>query len=82
MSEKLKIRIRPGLLERLKRISGITSDETFARAIGTSRATLVEIRAGRRVPSMPFAVGVASAFGLGLSEVVVWESEESAAPAA
>lgn len=67
------IRVRPGLLERLKTNSGITNDDAFAGAIGTSRSTLVAVRDGNREPSIGFAVGVARAFGLGLSEVVIWE---------
>lgn len=77
------IKVRPGLLERLKENSGITSDEAFARTIGVSRQTLIATRNGEREPSIGFAVGVAQAFGLGLSEVVVWEDERKAeAPAA
>lgn len=67
------IKVRPGLLDRLKENSGITSDEAFARTIGVSRQTLIATRSGEREPSIGFAVGVAQAFGLGLSEVVVWE---------
>lgn len=73
----VKIQIRPGLLDRLKKISGLVSDEAFARAIGTSRATLINVRNGEREPSMAFAVGIAQAFGLGLSEIVVWKEQES-----
>ncbi|WCZ37828.1 helix-turn-helix transcriptional regulator [Corynebacterium jeddahense] len=77
------IKVRPGLLERLKENSGITSDEAFARTIGVSRQTLIATRNGEREPSIGFAVGVAQAFGLGLSEVVVWEDEQKTeAPAA
>lgn len=68
--------IRPGLLSRLKRNSGLNSDEAFAAAIGTSRQTLVDVRAGKREPSMAFAIGVAKAFGLGLGEVVTWDTQE------
>ncbi|VZH84155.1 helix-turn-helix transcriptional regulator [Corynebacterium rouxii] len=75
----VKIRIRDGLIERLRNMSGITSDEAFARTIGTSRSTLVDVKSGEREPSLAFAVGIAQAFGLGLSEIVVWESTETAA---
>ena len=61
--------IREGLLDRLKQQSGIKSDDAFARLIGTSRATLARYKAGEEV-SMRVAVGVATAFGLGLGEVV------------
>lgn len=61
--------IRDGLLDRLKIQAGIKSDDSFARLIGVSRATLARYKAGEEV-SMRAAVGVAMAFGLGLGEVV------------
>lgn len=67
-TQEPKIMIRPGLLDRLKTLSGLTNDDAFAGAIGTSRSTLVAVRDGRREPSLGFAVGIAKAFGLGLSE--------------
>lgn len=72
----VKIKIRDGLIDRLRNLSGITSDEAFARTIGTSRSTLADVKAGDREPSLAFAVGIAEAFGLGLSEIVVWEPME------
>lgn len=74
----VKIKIRDGLIDRLRTLSGITSDEAFARAIGTSRSTLADVKNGDREPSLAFAIGTADAFGLGLSEIVVWESTETA----
>lgn len=76
------IRVRDGLLQRLKTNAGIANDEAFAQLIGTSRKTLVDVRDGHREPSIGFAVGVADAFGLGLSEVVVWEKSEQKEPEA
>lgn len=73
------IRVKPGLLQRLKKNAGISSDEAFSDLIGTSRKTLVDVRDGHREPSIGFAVGVAKAFGLGLSEVVEWENTSSVA---
>lgn len=61
--------IRPGLLDRLKAQSGITSDDAFARTIGVSRATLHRLRSGEE-PTLRTIVGIAHAFGLGLGEVV------------
>ncbi|MCX7542329.1 helix-turn-helix transcriptional regulator [Corynebacterium sp. P5848] len=82
MTHKVEIRIREGLLERLRMNSGIKNDEAFAAAIGTSRATLFAVREERREPSLAFAVGVARAFGLGLSEVVEWKEVETESVAA
>lgn len=75
----VKIKIRDGLIDRLRNMSGITSDEAFARTIGTSRSTLVDVKTGEREPSLAFAIGIAQAFGLGLSEIVTWETETTAA---
>lgn len=76
-SGKTKVMVRPGLLARLKRNSGIDTDDAFAAAIGTSRSTLVRIRDRGEEPSMGFAVGVAKAFGLGLGEIVTWQDADS-----
>lgn len=74
------VMIRPGLLERLKTNSGIRDDESFARTIGMSRATLNRLRNGEE-PSLRAIVGIAQAFGLALGEVVevVQTQQEKAA---
>jgi len=64
------VKVRPGLLDRLKDNSGIRSDEAFARVIGVSRATLARLRTGEE-PSLRAAVGIAQAFDLALGEVLV-----------
>ena len=71
--------IRPGLLDRLKKYSGIQDDEAFARTIGISRATLNRVRSGQDEPSTKVIVGIASAFGLGLGEVATYVSDDDAA---
>lgn len=71
-----RVVIRPGLLDRLKRNSGVADDESFARLIGTSRATLNRVRAGE-APSMGFAAGIVTAFGLGFGEVVVLAEDDA-----
>lgn len=76
-ASKTKAMVRPGLLARLKRNSGIDSDDAFAAAIGTSRSTLVRVRDRGEEPSMGFAIGVAKAFGLGLGEIVTWDDVDS-----
>lgn len=73
MPQEIQVRVRPGLLDRLKKNADIGSDEAFARLIGSSRATLDQVRKGEREPSMAFAVGVCKAFKLGLGEVVEWD---------
>lgn len=74
------VKIRPGLLDRLKDNSGIRSDEAFARMIGVSRATLTRLKAGEE-PSLRAAVGVAQAFDLALGEVLVVEAVDEAVAA-
>lgn len=70
--------IRPGLIDRLRLQSGVKSDEAFARLIGVSRPTLQRLRAGEE-PTLRSVIGIATAFGLGLGEVVqVVESVEGA----
>lgn len=69
------VRIRPGLLDRLKINSGIHDDESFARVIGVSRATLARVKAGE-APSVGFIAGVARGFGLGLGEVAEVVTDE------
>lgn len=68
------VRIRPGLLDRLKDNAGIRSDEAFARLIGISRATLVRLKEGDE-PSLRTVIGIAHAFGLAMGEVVVVEHD-------
>ena len=76
------IRVRPGLLDRLKDTAGIRSDDAFARLIGISRATLVSIKEGKE-PSLRSVVNIANAFGLAVGEViVVVDASEAAEPIA
>lgn len=62
------IRIKPGIVERLRETRGITSEEAFARLIGSERTTLRRIMAGAQ-PSGAFMAGFCDAFGMGLGEV-------------
>lgn len=62
------IRIKPGIVERLRETRGIGSEEAFARLIGSERTTLRRIMAGAQ-PSGAFMAGFCDAFGLGLGEV-------------
>lgn len=69
------IQLRPGLLDRLKRYSGLETDQALAGAIGVSTDTLMRVRSGKQAPSTQFLVGVAAAFGLSLGEVAEVTSE-------
>ena len=71
--------VRPGLLERLRRMSGVVSDTAFARLIGVSAEELAAV-AGGASPSMRFVAGVSDAFGLSLGEIaIIAESTTTAA---
>ncbi|MDQ1174212.1 putative transcriptional regulator [Microbacterium testaceum] len=72
------IRVRPGLLKRLKDSAGIRNDEAFARLIGISRATLTSINEGNE-PSLRSVVNIANAFGLAVGEVIIVTDADEAA---
>lgn len=61
------IRIKEGLLKRLRVTRQIPTEEIQARMIGVDRVTLRRIDRGA-TPSAGFMAGVAEAFGLGLGE--------------
>ena len=70
--------VRPGLLERLRRMSGVVSDTAFARLIGVSAEDLAAVAAGAP-PSMRFMAGLSDAFGLSLGEIAIVAESTSAA---
>lgn len=74
------IRIRPGLLARLRETRLIPSEDAQARLIGCDRGTLRRVDSGSQ-PSGAFMAGLCEAFGLGLGEAfeVVVEAEAKAA---
>lgn len=61
------IRLKPGLVERLRETRGIPSEEAFARYVGVDRTTLRRVMAGSQ-PSGAFIACFCTAFGLGLGE--------------
>lgn len=65
MSARLKI--KDGLIDRLKETRRIPSDEAFARLCDSHRTTLDRIRDGAQ-PSGSFVAEFCAAFGLGLGE--------------
>ena len=70
--------IRPGLLERLRRMSGVVSDAAFARLLGVGTEELAAVAAGA-APSMRFLAGISDAFGLSLGEIATIEPATAAA---
>jgi len=74
-----RLRIKPGLLERLRTFSGITSDDAQARMLGVDRATINRIKNGEQ-PSAKFMAALCSSYGLGLGEAFeVYEVAEEVA---
>jgi len=60
--------IRPGLLDRLQKYSGIESDAAMARTINVSPETLSRLKVGKS-PSADTIASIAEAFGLSVGEV-------------
>ena len=74
------IRIKDGIVERLRETRGINSEEAFARLIGSERTTRRRIMNGAQ-PSGAFMAGFCDAFGLGLGEVFeIARSEPASKP--
>ncbi len=61
------IRLKPGLIDRLRETRGLPSEEAVARLIGTDRTTLRRIDRGAQ-PSGGFIASFCDAFGLGMGE--------------
>lgn len=62
-----KLRIKPGLLKRLRTIRDLPSEEHQARLMGVDRHTLRRIDAGA-APSAAFMASLCTTFDLGLGE--------------
>lgn len=60
--------LRPGLLDRVQRMSGLATDRALAGAIGVGEDELRAVRAGSS-PSGAFLAGLGDAFNLTLGEI-------------
>jgi len=65
MTKRLKI--REGLIPRLREIHRLPSEEGLARLMGVSLSTIRRINAGEQ-PSADFMAALCTTFGLGLGE--------------
>ena len=65
MSQKL--RVRDGLLPRLREIHRLPSEESQARLMGVSRSTLRRMESGEQ-PSGDFIVALCATYRLGIGE--------------
>ncbi|PPG38640.1 hypothetical protein C5C95_11220 [Rathayibacter sp. AY1B7] len=61
------LRIKPGLLKRLREVREIPSEEHQARLMGVHRATLRRVDEGAQ-PSAAFMVAMVDTFGLSIGE--------------
>jgi predicted transcriptional regulator len=66
-SAQANVRIRSGLLKRLREVHAIVSEDEQARMIGVDRSTLRSVDEGAQ-PSAAFMADLCSAYGLGLGE--------------
>ena len=66
--------VRPGLLDRLQRFSGIESEAAMARTINTSQQTLARLKKGES-PSMETIANICEAFGMSIGEVATIKKE-------
>ncbi len=65
----LTIALKPGLLDRVQRMSGLATDRALAGALGISEQELRDVRADVAAPSPAMLAGLSDAFDLGLGEV-------------
>ncbi len=62
------LRVRPGVLKRIRELHRLPSDAALAHAIGVSRATLDRINRGEVAPSPHFIAGLCLFTGIGIGE--------------
>lgn len=65
-----QLQVRPGLLKRLRDISGISSDEAQAKMLGIGRTTLHRLETGAQ-PSAAIIVAICETYDLGIGEAFV-----------
>lgn len=70
------LELRPGFIDTVKRLHGITSDEALAAAIGVGFRTLVRIKAHPEAIQSQAIAGFCSAFGYSPSDVVTVVTNE------
>ena len=68
-----QLRLRDGLLDRIRAVHAITSDVALAGAIGVSPRTITRIKADPTAVQADVIAGICAAFGYSPSDVVVVE---------
>ena len=64
-----QVQLREGILDRIQRLAGITSDQGMAGAIGMSVETYRRVKSGEQEPSLRFLAGLGGNFGYQLGEI-------------
>lgn len=67
------LKLRPGILDTIRNLHGITSDEALARAAGVSHRTIVRVRTDGTQVQASLIAGLCTAFGYTPSDIVVAE---------
>ncbi|MDU0864457.1 hypothetical protein [Actinomyces urogenitalis] len=70
-----RLMVRPGLLDRLKEIGGIATDEAMADIAHVSLSTYYRYRNREKAVTSEFVARIGKAFGLGPGEVAVIEAD-------
>lgn len=65
-----EIRLRPGILDRLQKLSGLATDFAMAGAIGIDVEIYQKVKSGKQLPSLRFVKGVCAAFNFQPGEIV------------
>lgn len=76
------LKLRPGILDTVRNLHGIKSDEALARAIGVSHRTLVRVRSDATSVQAPLIAGLCTTFGYAPSDIVTAEQEQKEKTAA
>ncbi|MDU4831138.1 MAG: helix-turn-helix domain-containing protein [Actinomyces sp.] len=64
------LRLRPGLIENLKSLHKIRSDEALARAIGVGFRTLTRVKSDPTAVQVEMIAGICDTFNYAISDVV------------
>ena len=62
--------VRPGLIDRIRRYSGLVSDTAIADAMNTPLKQFKNIESGESAPTTEFLIGMYRAFGFTPGEVI------------
>lgn len=64
------LQIRPGFLDKLKEIHGLSGDAALAKIVGVSHRTITRVKGDPRAVQSDLIAGICWAFGYSPSDVV------------